>query len=51
MKGKHAIIRAKVLCKILMEKNNKISTKFVEQLERKIVSGDFMELISPWRLQ
>ena len=34
-----------------MEKNNKTSTKFVEQLERKIVSRDFMELMSPWRLQ
>ena len=51
MQGKHATTRAKVLHKILMEKNNKTSTKFVEQLERKIFSGDFMELMSPWRLQ
>ena len=36
---------------ILVEKNNETSTKFVEKLERKIVSRDFMELMSPWRLQ
>ena len=34
-----------------MEKNDVLSTNFIEHLEKKIVSGDFMELISPWQLQ
>ena len=51
MQGKHAKTRPKVFHVILVEKNNETSTKFVEKLERKIVSSDFMELMSPWRLQ